>query len=286
MSCPVDIESDEWELIASTDWTHYSRDHRDHLCQVMKSTPVDCWSDYVRTKYVMLRKWERCGGGQDEEPLRVHGEAADEPDSPTSPSYSQESPLDVVVPETPPATPRKIEPQPRLKRKIVDEDEHAAKRPHSPSELQPVSGFVFAAFSNAAASVETGLRDQNQALSNALSFRLTEVETLNAKTTTMQQEIKKHRHDIEVLVKASCVMGDLLRGKSSGEPAPCDSNGCPICLTRFANMVSRRCGHTVCSECVTILARFDNGHLCPTCREPHEGYVQLRASGYEIEKDF
>jgi len=276
MSCPADIESDEWELIASTDWTHYSRDHRDHLCQVMKSTPVDCWSDYVRTKYVMLRKWERCGGGQDEEPLRVHGEAADEPDSPTSPSYSQESPLDVVVPETPP----------RLKRKIVDEDEHAAKRPQSSTELQPVSGFVFAAFSNAAASVETGLRDQNQALSNALSFRLTEVETLNAKTTTMQQEIKKHRHDIEVLVKASCVMGDLLRGKSSGEPAPCDSNGCPICLTRFANMVSRRCGHTVCSECVTILARFDNGHLCPTCREPHEGYVQLRASGYEIEKDF
>lgn len=375
--CPSDISFDAWAAVGSNDWMHYSRDHRVYLRSIMETTPKSLWSFYVHDKYVMLRKWERRGRGQDEEPLvlrpepeqavdeeelfgsdeedveeqaadnlfgsdeeeRESGDEESEPDqpgSPTSPSYSPTSPdysLDAdaapayrptspnyvptsptygaVVPETPPATPPKVEPELRPKRKGMfvlddtdDEEEPAAKKPRSSTDLQPISGAVFAAFSNAVGEVESSLRDQNKTLAKeladtkrrlsscedrnstieaALSSRLEELDELVTKNSKMQEELKEKRHAVGVLVNATCVMGDQLRGKSTGEPAPSGDNGCCVCMTKFGNMVARHCGHTVCSDCVPILVGFDNGHLCPTCRQPHDGFVQFRTSGYPIE---
>jgi hypothetical protein len=350
--CPSDIAIEDWELLDDpNEWLDKPRTDRDSLRLIMRTTPRATWSQHVIDNYVLLRKWERCGSGQSEEPLRLYGEAEEdlfgsddderqpEPRSPTSPSYSPTSPsysptspsynpqasaapvyrptspdyspesptYGVAVQETPPATPPKVEPERRSKRKIVDDsddEEPAAKKPCFSVEIGPVDGHVFAAFSNAASEVlahvrkknkkltkelaetkdrEVGLQEANEKLEHSLQREQARVEDLMTSLREAVEELGKKKKAVDVLINGNCVMGDHLRGKSNGEPAPSGDNGCCICMTKFGDMVARDCGHTVCSDCVPILVGMDNGQLCPTCRQPHNGFVEFRASGYKIE---
>ena len=328
MDCPSDINWQEWELVGIDDWYHYTPEHRDYLCSIMRNTAKATWSRYVLEKYVMLRKWEQWTRSQ--EPLQIpppseEGSSSEEhlfgsddeepaPDEEplsegnVSPSYSPTSPPESpTVPETPPSVEPRIQSRHRIVSESSDEEEeeHVLKKPRFlATEMHPVSAAVFAAFSNAVAEVETSLRDENKKqakaladtkvklsfyqhtngiLESSLSSHQHELERLHAKCSNMEHELLHKRHAVNMLVNGTGVLADQLRGKSSGEPAPSGDNGCPVCMTKFGDMIARNCGHTVCSECVPILVRTDNGHLCPQCRQPHGEFVLLRASGCKIE---
>jgi hypothetical protein len=204
---PDDIDEEEWELVSAHDWLRLSQTRKDELRHTMETRPRGVWSEYVSHGYVMLRKWERCGGGQVVIPLKVYGETPDESGlteedlfgddesendepsySPTSPDYSPESPTYGAAgsSETPSMTPPKAEPVPRgSKRKIVDDDEQMDKRQHTgttlvevidsddeqverTTKLLPISADMFATFSNSMVEMEQKLKEKLKVVTEEL----------------------------------------------------------------------------------------------------------------------
>ena len=224
--------------------------------------------------------------------------------SPTSPSYSPASPVYATVSETPPATP--------TKRKIVDDSdeidetavERAIKRARSSTDHDdpfPTLPAVFTAAMSAAARVETTLRGERDQLASLLAVsnqkckeleqcnswlesqwkdKNAEFDDLKARYAKLDQELERKRSEVDVLCQSTAIYADRLREKTGVSKEPPADNGCVVCMTKFANMVSR-CGHTMCAECVSFYLATQNGHRCFLCREPHGGYAPLYLSGFK-----
>ncbi|MHA2082216.1 MAG: RING-HC finger protein [Candidatus Thorarchaeota archaeon] len=68
--------------------------------------------------------------------------------------------------------------------------------------------------------------------------------------------------------------------ESNGE----DIRECPICIEPKGNMYALVCGHTVCTECKTLLIQHNQLNVCPLCRFPlnWNGILQLYEGGDNV----
>ena len=216
--------------------------------------------------------------------------------SPTSPNYSPASPVYATVSETPPPAPTKESDETVVERAI--------KRTRSSADHDdpfPTLPTVFTAAMSAAARVETALRGERDHLASLLAVsnqkykeleqcnswlesqwkdKNAEFDDLKAKYAKLDQELERKRSEVDVLCQSTAIYADRLREKTGVSKEPPADNGCVVCMTKFANMVSR-CGHTMCAECVSFYLATQNGHRCFLCREPHGGYAPLYLSGFK-----
>ncbi|XP_060646967.1 E3 ubiquitin ligase TRIM40 [Drosophila nasuta] len=53
-----------------------------------------------------------------------------------------------------------------------------------------------------------------------------------------------------------------------------DSDVCPICLCPKRRIVSIRCKHTFCKNCLKDYYAISDVKTCPMCRAPFEYYIR------------